>query len=121
MRLACLRVGVLARFRDSAALREARGDRPSRGRSRRFHRALPLTYAPDCTAPLLFVLGDDDLRCPATEAEQYYRILRRRGVPTEMLRLPDSDHIGSWVGPVPARAAQNEALVEWFTRHLLGG
>jgi dipeptidyl aminopeptidase/acylaminoacyl peptidase len=81
----------------------------------------PLTYAPDCTAPLLFVLGDDDLRCPATEAEQYYRILRRRGVPTEMLRLPDSDHIGSWVGPVPARAAQNEALVEWFTRHLLGG
>jgi dipeptidyl aminopeptidase/acylaminoacyl peptidase len=121
MRLACLRVGVLARFRDRrlSVRREVIGS-PEDDPAASIERS-PLTYAPDCTAPLLFVLGDDDLRCPATEAEQYYRILRRRGVPTEMLRLPDSDHIGSWAGPVPARAAQNEALVEWFTRHLLGG
>jgi dipeptidyl aminopeptidase/acylaminoacyl peptidase len=78
----------------------------------------PLTYARNCRAPLLFVIGEADLRCPPTEAEQYFRVLKDSGCPTEMLRLPGCDHIGSWTGPVPARAAQNEALVEWFSRHL---
>jgi dipeptidyl aminopeptidase/acylaminoacyl peptidase len=78
----------------------------------------PLTYAPHCTTPLLFVVGEADLRCPPGESEQYYRVLKDRGIETEMLRLPNSAHLGTWDGPVPARNAQNEALVDWFTRHL---
>jgi dipeptidyl aminopeptidase/acylaminoacyl peptidase len=79
----------------------------------------PLSYSAACRTPLLFVVGDDDLRCHPTEAEQYYRVLKRSGVPTEMLRLPGASHIGTWTGPPAARAAQNKALVEWFTRFLL--
>jgi dipeptidyl aminopeptidase/acylaminoacyl peptidase len=79
----------------------------------------PLTYAPNCRTPLLFVIGESDLRCQPVEAEQYYRVLKTNGVPTEMLRLPNSTHLGTWDGPVPARIAQNEALVEWFTRYLV--
>ncbi len=78
-----------------------------------------LTYARDCTTPLLFIVGESDERCHPSEAEQYYRVLKRTGCPSEMLRLPNADHLGSWYGPVAARAAQNEALVEWFSRHLL--
>jgi dipeptidyl aminopeptidase/acylaminoacyl peptidase len=78
----------------------------------------PLRYAPHCTTPLLFIVGESDLRCPACEAEQYYRVLKTNGCPTAMLRLPNSNHIGSWNGPPAARDAQNEALVEWFTRYL---
>ncbi len=78
----------------------------------------PLTHAPNCRTPLLFVIGEHDMRCHPVEAEQYYRVLTANGVPTEMLRLPNSSHIGTWNGPVPARMAQNEALVEWFTRYL---
>lgn len=80
--------------------------------------ASPLTYAPNCTTPLLFIVGEKDLRCTPIESEQYHRVLRWNGVPTGMLRLPDSPHLGSWTGPAPVRAAQNEALVEWFTRYL---
>jgi dipeptidyl aminopeptidase/acylaminoacyl peptidase len=78
----------------------------------------PLTYAPHCTTPLLFIIGEQDHRCPPGEAEQYYRVLKTNGCPTAMLRLPNSSHIGSSTGPPAARAAQNEALVEWFTRYV---
>ncbi|PZF84721.1 S9 family peptidase [Jiangella anatolica] len=86
--------------------------------AQRYAEQSPLTYAPACTTPLLFVVGENDLRCPPTESEQYFHELRRRGVPTAMLRLPHCSHLGAWDGPVPARVAQNEALVDWFTRHL---
>jgi dipeptidyl aminopeptidase/acylaminoacyl peptidase len=78
----------------------------------------PLTYAPNCKTPVLFVVGEKDLRCPAGESEQYYRVLHSNGVPTAMLRLPNSAHLGTWDGPVPSRIAQNEALVDWFQRYL---
>jgi dipeptidyl aminopeptidase/acylaminoacyl peptidase len=78
----------------------------------------PLTYAANCRTPILFIVGESDLRCHPTEAEQYYRVLRSNGVPTAMLRLPSSSHGGSSTGPVAARVAQNEALVEWFRRYL---
>jgi dipeptidyl aminopeptidase/acylaminoacyl peptidase len=78
----------------------------------------PLTYAPDCRTPILFVLCEGDLRVPPSQAEQYYRIVRRNGVPSEMLRIPNAHHIGSWNGPVAGRLAQNEALLDWFERHL---
>ncbi len=84
-----------------------------------YHELSPLTYAQNCETPLLFVVGEADLRCPPAESEQYYRVLKRNGIPAEMLRLPGSDHLGTWHGPVSARIAQNEALVEWFTRFLL--
>lgn len=83
------------------------------------HDRSPLTYAPHCQTPMLFVIGEDDLRCHPTESEQYYRVLKSNGVPAEMLRLPNSSHTGAANGPVPARIAQNEALVDWFTRYLL--
>jgi dipeptidyl aminopeptidase/acylaminoacyl peptidase len=81
--------------------------------------ASPLTFAANCTTPLLFIVGEQDLRCTPIESEQYYRVLRSNGVQTEMVRLPNSAHVGSWNGPVAARAGQNAALVEWFTRHLI--
>jgi len=78
----------------------------------------PLTYARNCKVPLLFIVGEADMRCTPAESEQYYRVLKAKGVPTEMLRLPNSSHTGSATGPVPARIAQNEALVDWFKRYL---
>jgi dipeptidyl aminopeptidase/acylaminoacyl peptidase len=77
-----------------------------------------LAYARSCRTPLLFVIGEGDMRCHPVESEQYYRVLKSNGVPTEMLRLPNSSHLGTWDGPIPARIAQNKALVEWFERYL---
>ena len=78
----------------------------------------PLTYAPACATPLLLIVGESDMVCHPIESEQFYRVLKSRGVPTAMLRLPGSSHGGTHTGPVPARIAQDQALVEWFSRYL---
>lgn len=80
----------------------------------------PLTYAPACTTPLLFVVGEDDLRLRPAEAEQFYRVLKDTGCETEMLRLPGTDHLGTWTGLPVMRLAQDEALRDWFQRYLSG-
>ena len=85
----------------------------------RYHALSPITFAHNCETPVLFVVGEADMRCHPVEAEQYYRVLKARGIPTAMLRLPGSTHLGSWHGPISARTAQNDALVEWFKQYLL--
>jgi dipeptidyl aminopeptidase/acylaminoacyl peptidase len=81
----------------------------------------PLSYASSCKTPVLFVVGEADLRCHNVEAEQYHRVLATNGVPTEIVRLPNASHVGSANGPVSGRLAQNEALVRWFTNYVLPG
>lgn len=79
----------------------------------------PLTYAHRARTPTLFIHGEQDLRCPITEAEQMHRALKDAGCVSELLRIPDCNHLGDSIGPLSARLAQNRALLDWFTRHLL--
>jgi dipeptidyl aminopeptidase/acylaminoacyl peptidase len=78
----------------------------------------PLTYAHRCVTPTLLIHGEDDLRCPISESEQFHRVLQDVGCPASMLRIPGSSHLGDSTGPLFARLAQNEALLSWFQRHL---
>jgi dipeptidyl aminopeptidase/acylaminoacyl peptidase len=78
----------------------------------------PLTYAHRCTTPTMLLHGENDLRSPIGEAEQFYRALQDAGCPTELFPIPSCSHIGDSVGPLSARRAQNEALLSWFQRHL---
>lgn len=84
-----------------------------------YARCSPITYAHRCTTPTLLVQGDQDLRCPAEQSEQFYAVLRANGCPVEMLRLPNSPHAGSIDGPPALRRAQNEAMLAWFDRYVL--
>jgi dipeptidyl aminopeptidase/acylaminoacyl peptidase len=58
------------------------------------------------------------MRCPLAEAEQFYRALRDAGCATELVIVPGMTPMGGSIGPVAARRVQNEALLEWFERHL---
>lgn len=78
----------------------------------------PLTYAGRCRTPTLLLHGEEDLRCPIAEAEQFYRALHDVGCKTELVLIPGMSHMGDSTGPLPARVGQNEALLEWFERHL---
>jgi dipeptidyl aminopeptidase/acylaminoacyl peptidase len=78
----------------------------------------PLTYAWRCKTPTLMLHGEEDLRCPVSEAEQFYRALHDVGCPTELVRIPGMTHMGDSIGPLSVRRAQNEALLDWFERHL---
>lgn len=84
-------------------------------------RQSPITYAHRCTTPTLLVQGEADLRCPAEQSEQFYAVLKANGCVVEMLRIPNSSHTGTIMGAIPARRAQNEALLDWMNRYVLAG
>jgi dipeptidyl aminopeptidase/acylaminoacyl peptidase len=78
----------------------------------------PLTYAHRCKTPTLLIHGENDLRCPIAEAEQFYRALLDVGCVSEMVRLRHASHLGDSIGPPSTRVGQNAALLEWFKRFL---
>ncbi len=78
----------------------------------------PITYAHHCDTPTMLIHGEDDLRCPISEAEQFYRVLCDVGCTAELVRIPGCHHMGDSCGPLSARRTQNEALLRWFQRHL---
>ncbi len=78
----------------------------------------PITYAHNSTTPTLMLHGQDDLRCPVAEAEQFYRALHDAGCKTELVVIEGMNHMGDSVGPLSARRIQNEAVLDWFERFL---
>ena len=85
-----------------------------------YRRCSPITYAHHCTTPTLFLQHEQDFRCPAEQTELFFTVLRVNGVPAEMLRFPNTPHVGSILGPIGHRRAQNDALLDWMNRHVLG-
>jgi len=85
-----------------------------------YKKCSPVTYAHRCTTPTLFVQGESDFRCPAEQSEQFYTILKANGCITEMVRLPNSPHVGSIAGDPAVRKYQNEVLLDWMNRYVLG-
>lgn len=85
-----------------------------------YRRCSPITYAHRCTTPTLLIQGEADYRCPAEQSEQFYAVLKASGCVVEMLRLPASSHAGSIRGKPMVRRAQNEALLEWMNRYVMG-
>ena len=78
----------------------------------------PLLQAHRCRTPSLFVTGELDRRCPPGQAWAMHRVLYQSGTPSEVLVLPGASHEGSTYGPVSARLAHDEALVDWMARWL---
>ena len=85
-----------------------------------YRRCSPITYAHRCKTPTLMIQGESDFRCPPEQSEQFYAVLKANGCTVEMLRLPGSYHGGAIAGPPIIRRAQNEALLGWMMRHVLG-
>lgn len=78
----------------------------------------PLLRAEGCHTPVLFVVGDEDRRCPSTQAFEMHRVLHALGRTSEVLVLPGASHEGSTFGPPAGRLAHDAALVDWMRRWL---
>jgi dipeptidyl aminopeptidase/acylaminoacyl peptidase len=85
-----------------------------------YRRCSPITYAHRCRTPTLLIQGEADYRCPAEQSEQFYTVLKANGCVVEMLRLPASSHAESAEGRLDIRRAQNEALLSWMNRFVMG-
>lgn len=52
----------------------------------------PLTFAGKACTPTLLQYGGSDARVPMSQGQEFYRILKRRGVPVEMFIYPGMAH-----------------------------
>ena len=83
-----------------------------------YRRGSPVSHAHKCQTPTLLIQCEEDYRCPAGQAEQFYGHLKANGCIAEMLRIPGASHVASITGPIPVQKAQNEALLDWMRRYV---
>jgi len=81
-------------------------------------RQSPLTYAGNITTPVLILHSEDDLRCPISQAEQLWTILRQDGKDAEFVRIPDENHELSRSGRPHHRIDRFEVILDFLDRKL---
>lgn len=86
--------------------------------SQRLWELSPLAYASNAKTPLLILHGEEDLRCPLEQAQQFYIAMRKYGVPTKLITFPQSSHGLSRIGLPNLRMKRLEAIQEWFAKYL---
>jgi dipeptidyl aminopeptidase/acylaminoacyl peptidase len=80
-----------------------------------YRKLSPMTYVDRVKTPLLITHGERDLRVPITQAEQYYRALKKRGVETVFLRYPREGH---GIQEPNHQIDLFHRQLEWFDSHL---
>ncbi len=78
-------------------------------------RMAPSTYAARCSAPLLVLEHEGDLRCPISQGDILYNELKLAGKVTEMLRLPGVPHT-PFGADLTVRVQRAEAILDWMDR-----
>ena len=81
-------------------------------------RMSPITYVRDIATPILILHSEDDLRCPISQAEELFVALRLLDKPVEFLRFPAESHELSRAGSPVHRKQRQEAIEEFFAKHL---
>jgi dipeptidyl aminopeptidase/acylaminoacyl peptidase len=61
-------------------------------------------------------VGDQDLRTPISESEQYYQALLLRGIPTALIKVPGASH-GTLTARPSQSAAKASAILAWFEKY----
>jgi dipeptidyl aminopeptidase/acylaminoacyl peptidase len=78
-------------------------------------RRSPLMYVGNVTTPTMLMTGEDDLRTPISQTEEFYEALQLRKVPTVMIRFKNEWHGTS---SKPSNFMRSQLyLREWFKKH----
>ncbi|MBL8962234.1 MAG: S9 family peptidase, partial [Gemmatimonadetes bacterium] len=81
-----------------------------------YERWSPIEHATKVTTPLLITHGEQDLRVPIPQADQYYRLLKKLGKTVEFLRYPREGHgIAEPMHRLHLEAEQEK----WFAEYVL--
>lgn len=82
-----------------------------------YERWSPVEYAVEVQTPLLITHGEQDRRVPISQAEQYYRTLKKLGRTVEFLRFPREGH---GIQEPRHRLFLDSEQEAWFRTHVLG-
>jgi dipeptidyl aminopeptidase/acylaminoacyl peptidase len=86
-----------------------------------YRRHSPITYALDIRTPLLIQHAEHDLRCPITQAEELFTVLRSHRRPVRLMRVPDESHELTRSGAPYRRVENIERIQDWFVHYLVDG
>jgi dipeptidyl aminopeptidase/acylaminoacyl peptidase len=76
----------------------------------------PIMYVGNVRTPTMLMTGELDLNTPMAQAEDFYRALKLRGVPTVLVRMADEYH-GPY-GVRPSNFLRHQLLLRrWFGRY----
>ncbi len=81
----------------------------------------PITYADRMRTPLLIQHAEKDLRCPITQAEELFTVLRSHRRPVRLMRTPDESHELTRSGKPWRRVENLERIRDWFVHYLVAG
>ncbi len=84
----------------------------------RYDRLSPITYVENVTAPTLIIHSENDYRTPIGDGEKWFMALKKRQIPTEMVRYPRSSHGLSRSGEPWLLVDRLERMRSWFTHWL---
>ena len=84
----------------------------------RLWRQSPLRHVANVRTPLLMLQAESDLRCPASDNEQFFVALRHLGREAEYVSYPESFHTFASNGRPDRRIDRTERVLDWFARHL---
>ena len=91
---------------------------PYTGARDKFLHHSPITYAANVQTPVLLLHGEDDLRCPIEQSEQYFVALKRLGKTVEFVRFPNSTHRFRKMGHPSMIVEYYHLLLDWLDRHI---
>ncbi len=78
----------------------------------------PITYAANVNAPVLLLHGEADRRCPISQSEEYFQVLKRLGKEVEFVRFPDCSHVFPRMGHPKMREEYMARTLGWFQKWL---
>ena len=81
-------------------------------------RMSPITYVRNIQTPVLIMHSEDDLRCPISQAEELFVAMRLLNKDVEFLRFPAESHELSRAGSPMHRRQRQEAIEDFFAKHL---
>ncbi|MGV9779464.1 S9 family peptidase [Streptosporangium sp. NPDC003464] len=74
----------------------------------------PMSHVAQVTTPTLILHGENDDRCPVSQAEQWFAALREQGVPVQLVRYPGGSHLFILNGRPSHRVDYNERVIQWL-------
>ena len=75
----------------------------------------PISLVGNVKTPTMIVTGEADYRTPISESEQYYTALKIRGVPSALVRIPDSPH--NFAARPSTMLSKFVYTLAWFERY----
>jgi dipeptidyl aminopeptidase/acylaminoacyl peptidase len=79
----------------------------------------PVTYAPKVSTPVFLYVNDGDLRCPPSQADEFFAALKWAGKEVEYVRYPGGSHLSFYpmAGPPSAGEDRLRRILKFLSDH----